>query len=79
MFRILIENVESHLSLSLNRFIQRHPLTIVLNNQMNSVLSISKSIHLETHPGDPKPLVTSQFPQKVSTEVTLHQRLKKRK
>ena len=30
-------------------------------------------------PGDPKPLVTSQSPQKVSIEITLHQKLQKRK
>ena len=29
--------------------------------------------------GDPKPLVTSQPPQKVSIQITLHQRLQKRK
>ena len=33
----------------------------------------------EIQPGDPKPLVTSQFPQKISIQITLHQRLQKRK
>ena len=28
-------------------------------------------------PGDPKPRVTSQFPQKVSIQITLHQKLQK--
>ena len=30
-------------------------------------------------PGDPKPLVMSQSPQKVSIQITLYQRLQKRK
>ena len=30
-------------------------------------------------PGDPKPLVTSQFPQKLSIQITLHQTIQKRK
>ena len=37
---------ERHLSLSLNRFFQTHPLTIVINNQINNVLSVLQSIHL---------------------------------
>ena len=31
---------EIHLSLSLNGFVRTHPLSIVINNQMNSVLSM---------------------------------------
>ena len=31
---------ESNLSLSLNRFVQTHPLTTAINNQMNSVSSM---------------------------------------
>ena len=31
---------ESHLSLSLDHFVQNYPLTIVISNKMNSVLSV---------------------------------------
>ena len=31
---------QSHLSLSLNRFVQNHPLTVVIAKQMNRVLSM---------------------------------------
>ena len=39
------------------------------------------SINVIRHyfPGNPKPLVTAQFTQKVSIQITLHQRLQKRK
>ena len=40
---------ESHLSLSLNRFVQTHPLTTGINNQMNSVLSMLQSILYKVH------------------------------
>ena len=40
---------ESHLSLSLNHFVQTHPLTIVINNQMNIAVSMLQSIHLQTY------------------------------
>ena len=35
---------ESHLPLSLNCFVQTHPLTTAINNEMNSVLSMLQSI-----------------------------------
>ena len=35
---------ERHLFLSLNRFVQTHPLTTAINNQMNSVSSMLQSI-----------------------------------
>ena len=35
---------ESHLSLSLNHFVQTHPLTTAINNQMNGVLPMLQSI-----------------------------------
>ena len=37
---------ESHLSLSLNCFLQTHQITTVIHNQMNSVLSMP---HLMVH------------------------------
>ena len=42
-------------------------------------IKINEGGYLEYCPGDPKPLVTLQVPQKVSIEVTLHQSLQKRK
>ena len=47
MYRILLD--VSDLSVSLNRFVQTPPLTVIINNQMNSVLSMLPSIHLETY------------------------------
>ena len=41
---ILIASVVSHLSLSLNHFVQTHPLTTAINNQMSNVLSMLQSI-----------------------------------
>ena len=40
---------ESHLFLSLNRFVQTHLLTTAINNQMNSVLSMLRSIVYKVH------------------------------
>ena len=34
---------------------------------------------LDCYPGDPKPLMTLQSPEKVSIQIALHQRLQKRK
>ena len=39
----------SHLSLSLNRFVQTYPLTTAINNKMNSVVSMLQSIVYEVH------------------------------
>ena len=36
---------ESHLPLFLNRLVQTHPLTTVINNQMNSVLFYQRSVN----------------------------------
>ena len=41
---------ESHLSLSLNHFVQAHPLTTAINNQINSVLPMLESIVYKVHP-----------------------------
>ena len=40
---------ESHFSLLLNRFVQTHPLTTAINNQMNSVLFMLQSIVYKIH------------------------------
>ena len=40
---------ESHLSLSLYRFVQVHPLTTATNNRMNSVLFMLQSIVYKVH------------------------------
>ena len=40
---------ESHLSLSLNRFVQTHPLTTTINKRMNGVLSMLQSIVYKVH------------------------------
>ena len=40
---------ESHVSLSLNRFVQTHPLTTAINNQMNSFLFMLQSIVYKVH------------------------------
>ena len=40
---------KSHLSLSLNRFVQTHPLTTAINNQKNSILSMLQSIVYKVH------------------------------
>ena len=40
---------ESHLSFSPNRFVQTHPLTISINNQINSVLSMFQLIVYKIH------------------------------
>ena len=40
---------ESHLSLSLNRFVQTHPSATAINIQMNSVLSMLQSIVYNVH------------------------------
>ena len=40
---------DSHLSLSLIRLVQTHPLTTAINNQMNSVLSMLQSIVSEVY------------------------------
>ena len=41
---------ESHLSLSLNRFVQVNPLIIFIKNQMNSVLSKDMYMLLNSGP-----------------------------
>ena len=47
---ILIASVmKSRLSLSLNRFVQTHPLTTAINIQMNSVLFVLKSTVYKVH------------------------------
>ena len=40
---------ESHLSLSVIRFVQTHPLTAAINNQMNSVFSMLLWIIYKVH------------------------------
>ena len=40
---------EIHLSLSLNRFVQTHPLTTAIDNQLNSILSMLQSIVYKVH------------------------------
>ena len=40
---------ESHLSLSLNRFVQTHSLTTAITNQMNNVLCMLQSIVYKVH------------------------------
>ena len=40
---------ESHLSLPQNRFVQAHPLTTAINNEMNSILSMLQSIVYKVH------------------------------
>ena len=51
-----------------------------LKNVQLTVLSVKMEPSMNTRkPGDPKPLVTSQFSQKVSIQITLHLRLQKRK
>ena len=47
MYRILID--VSHLSASLNHFVQTHPLTTAIINQMNNVLSMLQSIVYKVH------------------------------
>ena len=49
---------------------KQHQFFIVVQRLLNEILMI---------PGDPKPLVMSQSPQKVNIQITLHQRLQKRK
>ena len=50
-----------------------------IENGMTTYSYILKSSILKRQPSDPKPLVTSQSPEKVSIQTALHQRLQKRK
>ena len=49
---------------------------LIKNGFFSSLKMVTKRTF---HLGDPKPLVTSQSPEKVIIQIALHQRLQKRK